>query len=38
MSREQYVLDYSNKEVRDHIYGMMKKSGGKNFKKIFLPS
>ncbi len=25
MSREQYVLDYSNKEVRDHIYGMMKK-------------
>lgn len=25
MSREQYVLDYSNKEVRDHIYGMMRK-------------
>lgn len=25
MSREQYVLDYSNKEVRDCIYGMMKK-------------
>ncbi|MBP3237564.1 MAG: alpha-galactosidase [Lachnospiraceae bacterium] len=25
MSREQYVLDYSNKEVRDYIYGMMKK-------------
>ncbi len=24
-SRGQYVLDYSNKEVRDHIYGMMKK-------------
>ncbi|MBQ8568598.1 MAG: alpha-galactosidase [Oscillospiraceae bacterium] len=24
-SREQYVLDYSNKEVRDCIYGMMKK-------------
>ena len=24
-SRQQYVLDYSNKEVRDHIYGMMKK-------------
>ncbi|MBQ7980511.1 MAG: alpha-galactosidase, partial [Oscillospiraceae bacterium] len=24
MSREQYVLDYSNKEVRDHIYGIMK--------------
>lgn len=24
MSREQYVLDYSNKEVRDHVYGMMK--------------
>ena len=25
MSREQYVLDYSRKEVRDHIYGMMRK-------------
>lgn len=25
MSREQYVLDYSNKEVRDYVYGMMKK-------------
>lgn len=25
MSREQYVLDYSNKEVRDYIYGLMKK-------------
>ncbi len=25
MSREQYVLDYSNPEVRDYIYGMMKK-------------
>lgn len=24
MSREQYVLDYSNKEVRDCVYGMMK--------------
>ncbi|MDE6595273.1 MAG: alpha-galactosidase, partial [Oscillospiraceae bacterium] len=24
MSREQYVLDYSNKEVRDYVYGMMK--------------
>ena len=24
MSREQYVLDYSNKEVRDYIYGLMK--------------
>ncbi|MBQ8377545.1 MAG: alpha-galactosidase, partial [Oscillospiraceae bacterium] len=24
-SREQYVLDYSRKEVRDHIYGMMRK-------------
>lgn len=24
-SREQYVLDYSIKEVRDHIYGMMRK-------------
>ncbi len=24
-SREQYILDYSRKEVRDHIYGMMKK-------------
>lgn len=24
-SREQYVLDYSNAEVRDYIYGMMKK-------------
>lgn len=23
--REQYVLDYSRKEVRDHVYGMMKK-------------
>ena len=25
MSREQYVLDYSNKEVRDYIYGLMRK-------------
>lgn len=25
MSREQYVLDYSNPEVRDYIYGLMKK-------------
>ena len=25
MSREQYVLDYSNKEVRDYIYEMIKK-------------
>ncbi len=25
LSREQYVLDYSRKEVRDYIYGMMKK-------------
>lgn len=25
MSREQYVLDYSRKEVRDCIYGMMRK-------------
>lgn len=24
MSREQYVLDYSNKEVRDYVYGMMR--------------
>lgn len=24
MSREQYVLDYSNKEVRDCVYGMMR--------------
>ncbi|NLZ46467.1 MAG: alpha-galactosidase [Clostridiales bacterium] len=24
-SRQQYVLDYSRKEVRDHIYSMMKK-------------
>ncbi len=24
MSREQYVLDYSNKEVRDYIYGLMR--------------
>ena len=24
MSREQYVLDYSNKEVRDYIYSMMR--------------
>lgn len=24
-SREQYVLDYSNAEVRDYIYGMMRK-------------
>ncbi len=24
-SREQYVLDYSNPEVRDYIYGMMRK-------------
>ena len=24
-SREQYVLDYSRKEVRDHIYSMMRK-------------
>lgn len=25
LCREQYVLDYSRKEVRDHVYGMMKK-------------
>ena len=25
MSREQYVLDYSRKDVRDYVYGMMKK-------------
>jgi alpha-galactosidase len=25
MSREQYVLDYSNKDVRDYIYSMMRK-------------
>ena len=25
MSREQYVLDYSRKDVRDHVYGMMRK-------------
>jgi len=25
MSRQQYVLDYSRKEVRDHIYGMMRR-------------
>ncbi len=25
MSREQYVLDYSRKDVRDYIYGMMRK-------------
>lgn len=24
LSREQYVLDYSRKEVRDHIYGLMR--------------
>ena len=24
MSREQYVLDYSNKEVRDYVYGMIR--------------
>lgn len=25
LCREQYVLDYSRKEVRDHVYGMMRK-------------